>query len=337
MSALDIVLSRRHRPKPIEAPAPAPRLSLRDILCGSPDAIIEKTDTKAPHDNEEVQHDKSEVECDVKAQEGLRWADDPDLPPIPEPGQKPARDSAPQCSNQVSEGPQTSQTAEPKYIPPGHVTDSNEYRDFAQKCGGGSAKGLQASRWAIREESPPPAVTENKPQTKKGAAQQQSQTGAQGPESSRREKKDLPGEDKKMLENKLKRELAQFGLKTKPAAKKAPEPSQPTARDAPKNNPGPSGQSSSRPANKPKGRRQYDKKPGNSRGNQHRADKEEKKTEEKKTEEKKTEEKKTEEKKEEEDKEEEPKSRLVIFDWEEFNREVKENNLKTLKDSRWAD
>ncbi|KAI0471395.1 hypothetical protein F4859DRAFT_515609 [Xylaria cf. heliscus] len=37
-----------------------------------------------------------------------------------------------------------------------------------------------------------------------------------------------------------------------------------------------------------------------------------------------------------EEKEAPPEPPRVIFDWEEFNREVKENNWKTLKDSRWA-
>ncbi|KAI1742754.1 hypothetical protein F4680DRAFT_445788 [Xylaria scruposa] len=31
-----------------------------------------------------------------------------------------------------------------------------------------------------------------------------------------------------------------------------------------------------------------------------------------------------------------PEPRRLNFDWDEFNREVEENNLKTLKDSRWA-
>ncbi|KAI0450986.1 hypothetical protein F5B21DRAFT_528312 [Xylaria acuta] len=37
-----------------------------------------------------------------------------------------------------------------------------------------------------------------------------------------------------------------------------------------------------------------------------------------------------------EEKEVQPEPPRVNFDWEEFEREVKENNLKTLKDSRWA-
>ncbi|KAI0551507.1 hypothetical protein F4679DRAFT_582345 [Xylaria curta] len=35
-------------------------------------------------------------------------------------------------------------------------------------------------------------------------------------------------------------------------------------------------------------------------------------------------------------KEPQPEPRRLNFDWDEFNREVEENNLKTLKDSRWA-
>ncbi|KAH8166865.1 hypothetical protein CIB48_g1404 [Xylaria polymorpha] len=37
------------------------------------------------------------------------------------------------------------------------------------------------------------------------------------------------------------------------------------------------------------------------------------------------------------EKEAPPEPPRVNFNWEEFEREVKENNLKTLKDSRWAD
>jgi hypothetical protein len=331
MSALAIAISRRYRPKPVVNLPPVAAKSLRDILCAplvpnqaiatrQPTSIVQHTvkETNAQNtgmaEPEVVQsalplvdavtthvtreetgipqiakavdvqrlHIDDEDQCGkgnlgLGTMKGLRWADDPDLSPIPVLHTEPKQDMA---RNDTLQRP----------------------------------KGLINSRWAENEDQPTIPANEGRP--KKETPNKLSKKPSKGLQDSRSAARDQPCADRQMLEHKLKRELAQYGVNKPNTAKSIQGPSQHITRPTAQPVARPAAQPAARPVPQPArkvntGRTRNPNKGSRKPNRDYRRC---------------------------ETEDEAPRELpRVHMDWEEFNREVKLYGLKTLKDSRWAD
>ncbi|KAI1120683.1 hypothetical protein F5Y10DRAFT_289454 [Nemania abortiva] len=227
----------------------------------------------------------------LETPEGFQWADDPDLSTI-------------------------------------SITENKPRRDIGQQRHEGF-KGLDNSRWANHKDLVPIRATGDT--SKQTVIQQRPQESSKTFQRSPRRLKDQPSVDREMLENKLKRELIQYGLKgqhsannnslskkpatrpdiqspTEPLAKPPPTrpPNRPPTRPRPASRPSTKITESSnnrRLWNNKKDSRNYRESSGQTNA-------------------------------ENEASRETPR---VHMDMAEFQREVKKYGLKTLRDSRWAD
>ncbi|KAJ8131250.1 hypothetical protein O1611_g2375 [Lasiodiplodia mahajangana] len=213
----------------------------------------------------------------LETTKGFRWADDPDLEPLPGFEDKPKRDEVQKPSQEGFKGLKNSRWANHHHHQsPFPATGSAAKKDTQKQRSGESFKGLASSRWADHDEASIPAVTSTPKKKHTTTA--------------------------KLLGNKLKRELAHFGLNNSvQSTKNASLPPRPPFQSAPKSSPQP-------PRMPNNGPRWNNTKPRNSRRNYHQA------------------------------KHESPREvPRAHMDVEESSRESKMHGLKTLKDSRWAD
>ncbi|KAI0103339.1 hypothetical protein GGR51DRAFT_573259 [Nemania sp. FL0031] len=260
--------------------------------------------SQQPETGEKVQHCLAKL--GLETGEGFTWADDPDLPSLPSAESKPKEDLVQQSHQKGLMSSRWATQDEPSQM---FVADNKPKKHIPQQPKEGSFKGLANSRWATQENpsSAPVAVRKVK-----DIPQKRHDKPFKGLSSSRWATENQPQVDRQTLSNKFKRELAQCGLKSPQITNKSSLPSRPSYQSAPKSTIHPP-ETSRISTNKHQWNK---KKPARTAYRNDRQKAEDTK---------------------EEGKEGKYQGPGLLMDWEEFDREVKQYGLKTLKDSRWAD
>ncbi|KAI0870430.1 hypothetical protein GGS24DRAFT_510955 [Hypoxylon argillaceum] len=275
--ALAIVISSRYRAKPIVKLPQAATGSLPDSS-----TVIDKPEAQVNVDIKQADDEvlRGLAKPDIKNMENFQWSDDPDLPPIP-------------------------------------TLDSKPKEGITQNDSRKAPNGLKNSKWAHNKDLPSPPVIEEKHETV--THEQLSKEPLNNSHNAQQGRNVKPFLNIQMLEQKFKRELALYGAINPSTAKSSPLPPQPTPRQPTPRQPT-TRQPTTRPtpqlAPKPvSNASQWNAWASTNGGDSRRPHNNRRRAEAEKP-------------------REPPR---VKFDWEEFHREVKAHNPKTLKDSRWAD